>query len=129
MREEGKQPKDKGYSQSKINPKHSNQAKKTPRDINMDQKPQNRENPSTYRDLCDCLAIIRAKQGMAQVINGQPAPAGASVRLEPAPIKPSLERWKFWKKRGQIDPLGLKRGLRLNKDNQKSKLSKKRLGR
>ena len=126
LKEMEKQPKEEGWSQSQTNPKHSNQVKKTPRDTRMDQKLQNRENPSTYRKWRDCLAVIHVRQGMAWVMNWQQAPVGATVRLETAPIKPTLERWKFWKNRGQFDPLGLNRGLRLIKDNQKSKISKQR---
>ena len=81
------------------NPKASNQVKKTPRDTRMDQKLQNREKPSTYRNWHDCLAVIRARQGMARVINWQQVPACTTVRLELAPIKLALERWKFWEKK------------------------------
>ena len=66
-----------------------------------------RENPSTYRRWRDYLAIIRARQGMARVMNWKPAPMGATVRVETAPIKPTMKGWKLGKEKVRSDPLGL----------------------
>ena len=60
---------------------------------NTDQKKlPNKDNPTTYRKWRDCLAVIRARQGMARVMNWQPAPTGATVRAKLAPIKPTMKK-------------------------------------
>ena len=67
----------------------------------------NKGNPTTYRKWRDCLAIICARKGMARVMNWQLAPIGATVRAKLAPIKPTMERWKFGKAEVRSDTLGL----------------------
>jgi len=55
--------------------------KQTQKQSNDQKKLPNKGNPTTYRKWRDCLAVIRAIQGMARVINWQPAPTGATSSL------------------------------------------------